>query len=150
MTRPGKGETEVQGGIFAYLSSIGYPRIDDETQLGYGLLQPAVAGWCWRNNTGELKNPRGVPVRYGCPGSPDILLVQAPHGRLVGIECKREVGGVQDKKQERWEAAVTALGAIYILAPNVEAVRADRRLIVPRAQWVAPPAEFARRKVYPP
>jgi hypothetical protein len=44
--------------------------------------------FCWRNNSGALLNAQGRPVKFGRPGSPDIVGVLPESGRLLGAEAK--------------------------------------------------------------
>ena len=41
----------------------------------------------WINNTGAYKRGKGY-IRYGIPGSSDILGLLPPSGRFLGVECK--------------------------------------------------------------
>jgi hypothetical protein len=45
--------------------------------------------YVWRNNSGALRDRRGIPVRFGKVGSSDILGVQGETGRFIAIEVKR-------------------------------------------------------------
>ena len=67
----------------------------------------------WRNNTGALKVERRL-VRFGCPGSADILGVYAG-GRAIGIEVKSAFG-VMSSNQKRWRKLFEAQGGAYTLA----------------------------------
>ncbi len=44
--------------------------------------------YCWRNNSGALRDSRGIPVRFGNVGSADILGINKD-GRFLAIEVKR-------------------------------------------------------------
>jgi hypothetical protein len=77
--------------------------------------------YAWRNNTGAVK-VEGRWVRFGCPGSPDILAVQAG-GRMVGVEVKAALGS-QSAGQKAWQRRIERLGGLYILARSVDDVRA--------------------------
>ena len=61
-------------------------------------------------------------MRNGIRGASDILCVQGPMGRFVGIEVKRELGGRVSADQEKWGQAVESAGGLYIVARDVEAV----------------------------
>lgn len=76
----------------------------------------------WRNNTGvaEIGNNR---VRFGLKGSSDIIGLQAPSGRFVGIEVKRSVGGRLSAGQIRWLDEIRRRGGIGAVAACVEDVR---------------------------
>lgn len=47
--------------------------------------------YAWRNNTGALRNKNNRLVRYGKPGSSDIIGI-LPDGRLIAVECKTSIG----------------------------------------------------------
>lgn len=80
------------------------------------LLAVSPLGIAWNNPTGALKVEDRF-IRYGCPGSPDIL--GCIRGRFVGIEAK--VGADrQSAKQANFASAVRAAGGIYILARSVD------------------------------
>jgi hypothetical protein len=80
--------------------------------------------FAWRNNTGALKID-GRWIRYGHPGSSDILAVTpvviTPEmvGRTVGvftaIECKTEAGS-QRANQKMFQKMVENAGGRYVLA----------------------------------
>lgn len=76
----------------------------------------------WRNNTGSVRKGRRI-IKFGYRGSADILAVQAPTGRLIGIECKRSDGGVVSGSQIRWGDDLTRHGGVYLVARSVEEVR---------------------------
>jgi hypothetical protein len=74
-------------------------------------------GFFWRQNAGGVV-PRGGGWFEGGPeGISDIVgLVPAPGGaRIVFVECKRRTGK-QRAAQVAWQAAVEALGAVYVVA----------------------------------
>lgn len=84
------------------------------------LLEMSPFGLFWKNNTGVLKDKDGRPVRYGLPGSSDIL--GCANARFIGIEVK--VGrDKQRQNQSDFATAVRNAGGIYILARSVEDVR---------------------------
>jgi len=90
-----------------------------------------------RNNTGAQKI-NGQLVRWGEVGSPDIWIIVAPYGRVVGIECKTEemrvvqkgpnkgklvnYKGAQSKKQKEYQIKLEVVGGIYVLAYDLEEV----------------------------
>jgi hypothetical protein len=83
------------------------------------LLELAPIGLCWNNNTGALRDKTDRLVRYGLPGSADILA--CIKGRFVSIECK--VGRDFIRKNQRdFAGAVARNGGIYILARTVDDV----------------------------
>jgi hypothetical protein len=76
----------------------------------------------WRNNTGAVRIADRF-VQFGTKGAPDILCVQAPTGRCVGVEVKREGGGSVSAAQRRWGEQLTSAGGLYVVARSVEEVR---------------------------
>jgi len=66
---PGPSESAIQTQILTYL---GHKQV-----------------FVWRNNSGALINPKGRPVRFGRPGSADILGLQRGTGRFIAIEVKK-------------------------------------------------------------
>lgn len=84
------------------------------------LLEISPLGLAWNNNTGALKDQTGRLVRYGLPGSADVIACL--NGRFIGIEAK--VGADrQSQKQADFATAVRRAGGIYILARSVDDVR---------------------------
>lgn len=75
----------------------------------------------WRNNSGAVKNDRGQLIRFGCPGSADILGIMAPDGRFLAIEVKSDTGRQSDQ-QRHFQAMVENHGGLYILARSVDDV----------------------------
>lgn len=89
------------------------------------LLEVSPLGLAWNNNTGALKDKTDRLVRYGLPGSSDVIACIG--GRFVGIEAK--VGrDHQSAKQADFAAAVRRAGGIYILARSIDDVRNTLRL----------------------
>lgn len=83
----------------------------------------------FRNNVGKLQDRYGTWVAYGLhPGSPDlagwmpVTITQDMVGEtlavFVGIEAKREQGGVVSDAQARFLSALTADGARAGVARN--------------------------------
>lgn len=73
----------------------------------------------WRNNSGALVDQRGQLVRYGQPGSADVLGILAPAGRLLAIEVKAARGKLSDR-QIAWGAMIRNHGGVYIVARSVD------------------------------
>lgn len=74
----------------------------------------------WRNNTGVLKDSRGVPVRFGlCVGSSDIIGLY--QGRFLAVEVKTPQGKVT-KKQKKFLDLVIKNGGIAFIARGKEDV----------------------------
>lgn len=65
-------------------------------------------------------------VRFGVPGTADIVGLVAPSGRMVMIECKT-ARGKQRKAQIVMQRVVTAMGGLYIVARSL--ADADAALI---------------------
>jgi len=101
--------------------------------LGALALEPGVIAW--RNNTGVARF-HGSTIRYGLGvGSPDIIAIVGPHGRLVGLEAKTE-RGKQSQAQKIWQAAVEEHGGYYDVVRTVlEAVGAVRAARVRPRDW---------------
>lgn len=89
------------------------------------LLEVSPLGLAWNNNTGALKDHTDRLVRYGLPGSSDVLA--CIKGRFVGIEAK--VGADrQSQKQKDFATALRQAGGVYILARSVDDVTNTLRL----------------------
>lgn len=89
------------------------------------LVTVSPLGMAWSNNTGVLRDKTDRPVRYGLPGSSDIIAIIK--GRFVGIEAK--VGkDRQRENQANFAAAVRRAGGLYILARSVDDVRNTLKL----------------------
>lgn len=70
---------------------------------------------CWSNKTGAGFTLQGNFLRFGLPGSSDILGCIPPTGRLLAVECKTG-NATQRKGQREFEAAVRRCGGLYIVA----------------------------------
>jgi len=93
--------------------------------LGYlGLRQDVMV---WNNPTGLMvpwaRRFEAQPVQCGRAGQPDVLAIVAPHGRLVGIECKTGKGKAE-KDQKSWRDLAQYRGAIYGVVRNMADVEA--------------------------
>ena len=73
-----------------------------------------------RINVGAAKI-RGTFVRFGVPGTADIVGLMLPHGRMLQIECKTATGK-QRKAQEVMQRVITRWGGLYIVARSVQDV----------------------------
>jgi hypothetical protein len=73
-----------------------------------------------RVNTGAAM-VKGRLVRFGVPGTADIMGIIAPTGRMLAIEVKSGTGK-QRPEQERFQRVVTAFGGLYILARSLQDV----------------------------
>lgn len=84
------------------------------------LCQPGVPTRVWRNNTGVLKDSRGVPVRFGLAvGSADLVGIVGPYGRFLAIECKAPDGRLTPE-QTAWLQTVRDFGGIAEVARSVD------------------------------
>jgi len=73
-----------------------------------------------RMNTGAAVL-KGRFVRFGVPGTADIVGLIAPTGRMLQIECKAARGKQRDA-QLVMQRVVTAMGGLYIVARRIEDV----------------------------
>ena len=73
----------------------------------------------WRNNTGATKTEGGGFMKFGAVGSPDLLGILAPTGRLVGLEVKAPKGKVSEH-QEAWLKEAAAFGALVGVVHSVD------------------------------
>ncbi len=99
-----------------------------KTRVNVALLKYAQRGWLlWENKTGVawVKARRGMrPVRYGLPGSPDIIGIASRKitpadvgktvGQFVGIEVKVGSDPMKDN-QKRFSKRMQELGGLFIL-----------------------------------
>lgn len=74
--------------------------------------------YCWRNNTGAVKNGNRF-IRFGFPGSSDILGI-LPDGRFLAVECKRGKGGVVSELQKEFLHNIEENGGVAVVATSVE------------------------------
>lgn len=98
--------------------------IKPETVLVKGILDALAWKYkgrakFWRNNTGATKTASGGFVRYGEVGSPDILGVLSPSGRLVCLEVKTDKGKTSPA-QEVWLQEANNLGAITAVVRSID------------------------------
>lgn len=96
--------------------------IVNEILLMLGRLYPHDVR-AWRNNTGALKDGNGRVVKFGCPGSPDIIGIAKP-GRFIGIEVKT-LTGRQSEQQRMFQKMVESMGGKYFLVRSVEEAEAQ-------------------------
>jgi len=103
------------------------------------LLEISPLGLAWENRTGQGwsgklvgKMPNGNivlhnarPIRFGLPGSTDILSIIK--SRAVVVEAKTGTGRLQQNQKDFATAAVTA-GALHIEARSVDDVLNALRL----------------------
>jgi hypothetical protein len=75
----------------------------------------------WRNNTGAAKLEGGRFIRFGTPGSPDLIVVHV--GRPYFLEVKRP-GTYQSPDQKTFQAAAEKAGALYAVVRSIDDVTA--------------------------
>lgn len=81
--------------------------------------------FAWRNNSGARKIGSTF-VRWGQPGSPDIIGIMPGTGRFIGVETKKpkgkEYAGVHelDPEQREFRYQAQQRFAIYIIARSLE------------------------------
>lgn len=74
----------------------------------------------WRNNTGVLKDSRGVPIRFGLAvGSADLIGLLAPTGRLISLEVKT-ARGKTTQAQDDWADIVRSMGGFAATVRSAE------------------------------
>jgi len=71
--------------------------------------------FCWRNNSGVARID-GRWVRFGAPGSPDIIGV-LPGGRFLGVEVKTLVGKESDRQRE-FRERIESSGGVALVVHN--------------------------------
>ncbi len=117
-------------------------------------LVNACLWWCKAHgikadkmNSGAIEGKHGRFVRFGFPGCPDILGT-LPGGKHLAIECKTGTGRLTPE-QDEYRRDVEALGAVFVLARDLEALEVALRPFVNVVITGAPrPAKMptARRK----
>ena len=64
-----------------------------------------------RQNVGKAEI-RGYWVKFGVPGTGDIVGIAAPTGRMVHLECKSKTGKARDA-QLAMQRTIRAMGGVY-------------------------------------
>lgn len=73
--------------------------------------------YAWRNNTG-VAWIGNHPIRFGLPGSGDILGL-LPDGRFLSVECKSKTGKQSDV-QKCFQENIEQNNGVYVLAYSVK------------------------------
>lgn len=73
----------------------------------------------WRQNTGAFRTSSGSYFRSSMPGISDILGIM-PDGRLLAIECKREIGGIVSQDQKAFLEAVSRNHGLAIVRAELK------------------------------
>ena len=84
--------------------------------------------FCWRQNTGAYKSETGTWVRYGFPGSPDIIGM-TKSGKWLGIEAKTGKGKLNEN-QIKFMQQVIENNGVYIVARSVHDLEAMKAVIL--------------------
>lgn len=104
------------------------------THVLLALSQAFHPGVFWRQNAGKVQTATGHWIELGPDGIADVVgFIPTPHGaRIIFIETKTRKGK-QRESQKRFQSAVEAAGAIYVIARSgAEAVtRVKERLKSP-------------------
>lgn len=87
--------------------------------LDYLTLKYKGKAFFWRNNSGAMKTEGGGFIKFGATGSPDILGILAPSGRLIGLEVKNAKGKVSEH-QEAWLKEAAELGAVVGVVRSID------------------------------
>lgn len=101
--RKGRLEKSVMAAVLAYLE-----------------LRADTFGWRANVSAGVL--PSGQFARSNMRGVSDWIGLQAPAGRLIAVECKREKGGGLSIDQLRFRDNVVKHGGLFVEARSVEDV----------------------------
>ena len=81
------------------------------------LLQAWPGVLAWRNNSGVMGARH---IRFGLGiGSPDIVGILAPTGRMFGLECKVSRSGIISKAQAAWASDFENAGGLWMCIVTV-------------------------------
>ncbi len=80
-------------------------------------------GWFAKGKPARKTDPFAYPVRFGIPGTADVMGLIWPEGRMLAIEIKSDTGR-QSKDQATFQRVVTKYGGLYILARTLADVDA--------------------------
>ena len=75
----------------------------------------------WKNHVG-VAAIKGRVIRYGLPGSSDIMGITAPGGRFIAIEVKTGTRRLSPQ-QKKFRDMVSSFGGIYVEARCLEDVK---------------------------
>lgn len=81
------------------------------------------AGWFARGTPARKTDPGAYPVKFGTPGTGDIVGLVAPTGRLFMLELKT-LRGVKRKAQVIMQRVVRSMGGAYEFARTEDQVDA--------------------------
>lgn len=77
---------------------------------------------CYRSNTGATRIGDRF-IRFGIPGSPDIIGIMPGTGQFLGIECKMP-GRYLSQSQKAFQSVIERNGGIYIVARTMDDIDA--------------------------
>ncbi len=83
-------------------------------------LSQSGLGFFWKNATGAQENADGTFIRYGFPGSSDILGC-LQDGTICCIEAKTG-NAVQSKAQKAFQATIEKNHGVYLVARDITTV----------------------------
>jgi len=91
-----------------------------------GRIMVALSGvgcLVWRNNTGVLKDARGIPIKFGlCKGSSDLIGI-APGGVFFAVEVKTPTGRASPAQTNFIAAVIRAGGRAGIARSPDDAIK---------------------------
>lgn len=102
--------------------------IPEATVITNALAYLAMRGvYAWRNNSGGFTDKNGQFVRFGKPGSADILGV-GPDGRFWAVEAKREREQPRPDQQQFLDDVAQRGGVAIVIRPSTYTAEIDRAL----------------------
>lgn len=78
-------------------------------------------GWYAHGKPARKTDPGAYPVKFGVPGTGDLVGLIAPEGRLLMIELKSATGRQRDA-QIVMQRVIEQFGGVYILARSLNDV----------------------------
>lgn len=98
------------------------------------VIQKEILAWLqdhgylhWRQNSGNIFVP-GRMIRLGYAGLPDIIVVLAPQGRIVGIEVKSARGKLRPAQVEFANKLISKGGEYVVVRSVSDTVEALKRI----------------------
>lgn len=86
--------------------------------VAYLTMRQKRMGYCfWRNNSGALRTMSGGFMRFGTPGSPDLIVIK--DGYFIGLEAKAG-SGRQSPVQKAFEKMIKDNGGEYYVIRSVD------------------------------
>ncbi len=78
-------------------------------------------GWFANGKPARKTDPGAYPVKFGVPGTADVIGLIWPSGRMLAIEVKSATGKLR-KAQETFRRVVEKYGGLYIVARSLAEV----------------------------